>query len=215
MDDALVTWLNALARRRAGLRRLVEFAAARLAGVEVALMLLLAVTGSRRSALNMLLAVGAVYVICDVLGGIWPRARPFERLHAVSSLTPHDPGRSFPSRHIASGLAMAAIGGRDHPRLGVLMAVVAWVLGASRVAAGLHYPTDVLAGALLGRIVGRCLTRPGGRLASRPSAEGLRRSAAQSDRDVRRGVPPIRPAELFRGAGGRRGFGRGRTDWRF
>lgn len=175
MDDALVTWLNGLARRHLFGERLVSAAAARLAGVEVALMLLLAITGRRRSALRMLIAVGVIYVVCDVLGGAMPRRRPFERLTDVVCLTPHDRGRSFPSRHVASGLAMAAIGGGEHPRLGVLMAAVAWSLGATRIAAGLHYPTDVLAGAVLGRIVACCLLRPGEPPPRRQSGEALRR----------------------------------------
>ena len=49
---------------------------------------------------------------------------------------------------------MAVIGGRAHPRLGLAMAAVAWVLGLSRMAAGLHYPSDVLAGAMVGSAVG-------------------------------------------------------------
>lgn len=178
MDDALVLWLNTLVRRRAGPRRLIEITAARLAVVEVALMLLLAVTGRRRSALRMLLAVGAVYLVCQGLGSIWPRQRPFERLKDVTSLAPHDPGRSFPSRHVASGLAMAAIGSREHRRLGLLMAAVAWSLGATRIAAGLHYPTDVLAGAVLGRIVAGWL-RPGEQPPHRQPVEARRRPAVR------------------------------------
>jgi membrane-associated phospholipid phosphatase len=37
------------------------------------------------------------------------------------------------------------------------MAIVAWLLGVSRIAAGLHYPSDVLAGAALGGAIGRLL----------------------------------------------------------
>jgi membrane-associated phospholipid phosphatase len=76
-------------------------------------------------------------------------------LSDVSRLARHDAGRSFPSRHVASGLAMASIGGREHRRLGLLMTTVAWLLGLSRVAAGLHYPSDVLAGGVLGWLTGR------------------------------------------------------------
>jgi undecaprenyl-diphosphatase len=159
VDDALVITLNRLARRQSGVERLVGFAAARLAGVEIALMLLLAASGRRGAALRMLAVVAGVYAACEGLGRLWPRPRPFARLDAVSSLAPHEPGRSFPSRHVASGLAMAAIGGRQHPRLGLLMAGVAWLLGLSRVAAGLHYPSDVLVGAVLGELLGRYLRR--------------------------------------------------------
>jgi membrane-associated phospholipid phosphatase len=52
---------------------------------------------------------------------------------------------------------MAAIGGRAHPRIGLLMTAVAWLLGWTRVAAGLHYPSDVLAGIVLGRCIGALL----------------------------------------------------------
>jgi membrane-associated phospholipid phosphatase len=38
-----------------------------------------------------------------------------------------------------------------------LMAVLAAALGVARVRAGLHYPSDVLAGAVLGSIIGRLL----------------------------------------------------------
>jgi undecaprenyl-diphosphatase len=155
MDDAVVLRVNALVRSHPTLARVVGAAAERLAVVEVGLMLLLAVSGRRRSALRMLATVSTLYVTCEALGRVWPRKRPFEKLADVQSVVPHEPGRSFPSRHVASGLAMASIGSREHRRLGMLMAGVAWLLGFSRVAAGLHYPSDIAAGALLGLIFGR------------------------------------------------------------
>jgi undecaprenyl-diphosphatase len=155
VDDALVIWLNRVARRRRTPQRLIAITAERLAGVEIALMLLLAASGRRGTAVRMLAAVAMVYVASEACGLAWPRQRPFANLAEVTSLAPHEAGRSFPSRHVASGLAMAAIGWREHPRLGLLMAAVAWLLGISRVAAGLHYPSDIVAGATLGILVGR------------------------------------------------------------
>jgi undecaprenyl-diphosphatase len=128
-----------------------------LAGVEVVLMGGLFLSGARQSAGRMLAAVGLVYVASEVFGSVWRRQRPFADLQGVEALFAHVSQRSFPSRHVASGVAMAAIGGRAHWKLGVAMAAVAWVLGVSRVASGLHYPSDVLAGALLGSGVGRLL----------------------------------------------------------
>jgi membrane-associated phospholipid phosphatase len=52
---------------------------------------------------------------------------------------------------------MAVLGGREHHRLGLAMATVAWLLGAARMAAGLHYPSDVIGGAVLGEMVGYAL----------------------------------------------------------
>jgi undecaprenyl-diphosphatase len=159
LDAGLVIWLNRSVRRSAGLETLVGVVSEQLAGVEVGLMVLLAISGRPRSAARMLLAVTAVYGATECIGWLGPRRRPFERLTDIQALRGHRPGRSFPSRHVASGLAMAAIGSREHRRLGRLMAAVAWVLGLSRVAAGMHYPSDVLAGAALGRLVAACLAQ--------------------------------------------------------
>jgi membrane-associated phospholipid phosphatase len=156
-DDASVAVLNTAVRTSRALRRLTSRTATGLAGVEVLLMGGLALGGRRGSAARMLAAVAVVYLASEVLGVLWPRQRPFARLSRVQALVAHTSERSFPSRHVASGLAMAAIGGAAHPRLGLAMAGVAWMLGTSRVAAGLHYPSDVLAGAALGQAVGRLL----------------------------------------------------------
>ena len=154
MDDALVIWFNGQARRHARAAALVGLAAERLAAMEVGLLLLMALSGRRGSAIRMLAAVAAVYATSEGLGRLVPRERPFERLPRVKSLAYHEPGRSFPSRHVASGLAMASIGHREHTRLGGVMALVAIALGVSRVTAGLHYPSDVAAGVILGLFVG-------------------------------------------------------------
>jgi undecaprenyl-diphosphatase len=158
-DEALGLRLNRAARRWSSGRTLVAATARWLAGVEVILMVLLALGGRRRSALRMLGAVALVYAASEGLGAAWPRARPFASMADIEVLVPHAPGRSFPSRHVASGLAMAAIGGSAHRRLGTTMSVVAWALGVSRVAAGLHYPSDVVGGAVLGWLVARCFAR--------------------------------------------------------
>ncbi len=159
IDDAAVRALNRWLRRQPLAARWTRTLAQRLASVEVGLMLLLALGGRRGTAARMLLAVGTVYVASELLGAAWPRARPFERLPDVEALAGHSTGRSFPSRHVASGLAMAIVGAQEHARLGGLMAVVAGLLGASRVGAGLHYPTDVAAGTALGWLVGSALRR--------------------------------------------------------
>jgi membrane-associated phospholipid phosphatase len=159
-DAALAAAANRAIRGSALARTVVGAGASGLAGVEVALMGGLAVRGCRGSAARMLAAVGLVYVTSEVLGLAWQRERPFARFSKTQTetridvLVEHTSRRSFPSRHVASGVAMAVIGWRAHPRLGWVMGSVALLLGISRVAAGLHYPSDVLAGAALGGLVG-------------------------------------------------------------
>jgi membrane-associated phospholipid phosphatase len=154
-DAAAARELNALTRRSHNGQIVARLTAAWLAGAEVVVLLGLAASGRRQTALRMLLAVGTVYGAAEVLGRTWQRERPFQSDAAVEGLLEHGSGRSFPSRHVASGLAMAAVASDEHTGISRLMAALAWLLGLSRVASGLHYPSDVLAGAVLGTFVGR------------------------------------------------------------
>jgi membrane-associated phospholipid phosphatase len=61
--------------------------------------------------------------------------------------------RSFPSGHTAAAVAFASGVGRVLPAAGVPLHVLAWLVAYSRVHTGVHYPGDVLAGALLGEVI--------------------------------------------------------------
>ena len=124
---------------------------------EVLLMLLAGARhgrAGRRAVRRCLLAVGALYGVCELIGSAAARARPFAADPGASALLAHAPGRSFPSRHVASATAMATIVAGTSPSVGRLMALLGLGMGVGRVRAGLHYPSDVLAGALLGRAIG-------------------------------------------------------------
>jgi undecaprenyl-diphosphatase len=68
------------------------------------------------------------------------------------ALIGREPGPSFPSRHTASAVAMALTTLPVAPRRGAVMAALAAWMGLSRLYCGLHYPSDVLAGAALGAL---------------------------------------------------------------
>jgi membrane-associated phospholipid phosphatase len=57
---------------------------------------------------------------------------------------------SFPSGHSASAFAFATGAGAAQPVLAAPLRVLATLVGYSRVHTGVHYPADVLAGALIG-----------------------------------------------------------------
>jgi membrane-associated phospholipid phosphatase len=60
---------------------------------------------------------------------------------------------SFPSGHTAAAVAFASAAGRVLPPAGVPLHVLAALVGYSRVHTGVHYPGDVMAGALIGAVV--------------------------------------------------------------
>jgi membrane-associated phospholipid phosphatase len=61
--------------------------------------------------------------------------------------------RSFPSGHTAAAVAFATGVGRVLPAAGVPLQALAALVGYSRVHTGVHYPGDVIAGALMGAVL--------------------------------------------------------------
>ena len=64
---------------------------------------------------------------------------------------------SFPSGHASTSFACAYVISRLAPRLTVFVYVLAALIGFSRIYVGVHYPLDVLAGAVLGLVVAKAL----------------------------------------------------------
>lgn len=142
--------------RRVGLARwLIGHLATGGAAAEVALMLTMALQGHLKGAMRMVTAVALVYGGTELLGRVYHRPRPFARLRGVEVFLPHGEERSFPSRHVASAFAMAGIAAHSGEPQASMMRAVAWLLAVSRVAAGLHYPSDAAAGIALGALIGR------------------------------------------------------------
>jgi membrane-associated phospholipid phosphatase len=75
----------------------------------------------------------------------------------------------LPSRHAAAAVAIATVLADHRPRLGLPMAMVTAFGLMGRISTGDHDPADVLAGALLGAVIGRVVLlvpgvrRPGDR----------------------------------------------------
>jgi undecaprenyl-diphosphatase len=61
---------------------------------------------------------------------------------------------SFPSGHTLHAVAFSLMASSQYPELGWLLVPFTLLVAASRVVLGLHYPSDVLAGAALGALFG-------------------------------------------------------------
>lgn len=108
----------------------------------------------RRTLLLAVLAATLALVANFGLNLAVPRPRPFLVLPVhLLGVPPRDP--SFPSDHAAFASAIAItllLGGIDKWGLAGLLG--AFAMGASRVIVGVHYPSDVVGGVLVGAICG-------------------------------------------------------------
>lgn len=108
--------------------------------------------GRRRRWLRATGLVVGAYVLNTAIKPLVGRRRP--QLDGLPPLARTPTQLSFPSAHATTGFA----GARAYARLGLpagpLIALAATLAG-SRVALGVHYPSDILAGAALGTLIGR------------------------------------------------------------
>jgi undecaprenyl-diphosphatase len=83
-----------------------------------------------------------------ILERILNRPRPFVEL-GFAPLFPHAQDSSFPSDHTLVGVALVGPMLWQAPKLGIWLMVWALLIGFARVAAGVHYPTDILGSTIL------------------------------------------------------------------
>lgn len=85
-----------------------------------------------------------------ILKNLIKRDRPAMRIEAYKAwITPSDKF-SFPSGHTAAAFLFACLVAYFYPAFALPCFLWASLIGASRVLLGVHYPTDIVAGAVLG-----------------------------------------------------------------
>ena len=131
----------------------------------------------RRAALRGTVAIGVTSALVNLaVKSAWSRRRP-DRAGAgvpVGRNVRMPTSTSFPSGHAASGFAFAAAIGRDQPWLGLALRFLAASVAYSRVHTGVHYPGDVVVGALIGEGTGQAVAGLMDRLmpAGKPTQSG-------------------------------------------
>jgi undecaprenyl-diphosphatase len=106
------------------------------------------------AAIHMLLAGGLGLLIYRQLKERLVRERPFVRLAGIQCFMPPLDRYSFPSGHTLHAVAFTFVGCSYVPWLAILLVPFASAVALSRVVLGLHYPSDVAAGAVIGLALG-------------------------------------------------------------
>lgn len=100
----------------------------------------------------------ACLALVALLRFLFPRRRPYNPNGAgiVPFLEKKMDEKSFPSRHLASAFVIATVICAVSPIAGVVLYMGGLFLGYIRFALGLHYPTDLIGGGILGFLCGLC-----------------------------------------------------------
>lgn len=104
---------------------------------------------NRRMVAEGLLSACVALAISAILGDLFYRDRPFVT-HQVIQLIPHAVNASFPSDHATASFVLATSIWLFRKKDGLGWFVLAALIAISRVWTGVHYPSDIIAGALLG-----------------------------------------------------------------
>jgi diacylglycerol kinase family enzyme/membrane-associated phospholipid phosphatase len=170
------------------LKRLTRSANHSLLWFSIAAVLATRVGVTRRGATRGVLAIlGASVTANGVLKPLLPRRRPPDAgMPAERSLRRRPTSSSFPSGHAASAAAFATAVTMESPRAGLVVVPVAAAVAYSRVHVGVHWSSDVLAGAAVGtgvalltrrwwpvRSSDEAAARPLDRVPELPDGEGL------------------------------------------
>jgi len=122
----------------------------------------------RRTAVEGLTAVAITSFLANLVAkGLFRRRRPTDQVPEARRL-PMPGSSSMPSGHTASATAFTRVVGAAYPGLRIPLNALATAIGFSRVYTGVHHPTDVIAGWLLGNGVGTLTNATAARAGRRP-----------------------------------------------
>lgn len=116
---------------------------------------------NQRAILRAIIVLFIANIILKLCNLIYFRPRPFVG-HEVNLLFYRPTDSSFPSNPATVGFSVATAIWLYNRRTGALLFVLATLFGLARIYCGVHYPSDIIAGALLGALSVYLVVRKGG-----------------------------------------------------
>lgn len=113
----------------------------------------------QRQALLAILSVAISNTIVAAFNAVWFRPRPFTTHDDVTLLFYHPSDSSFPANSSATTWALAWAVWLIDRRIGSILVTLAFMMALARVFVGVHYPFDVIAGAMIGIGAARAVAR--------------------------------------------------------
>ena len=161
IDYLIFSKINGLAGKSVYLDSLGIFFAEYLGYFLVAILFLSLLKNSKKywpmAVKGLISAFFARFGITELIRFLWNRSRPFvengfDKLttNQVNLLLNHPATSSFPSGHAAFYFGLSFIVYFYNKKLGILFLISSSLISISRVFVGVHWPSDVLAGAIVG-----------------------------------------------------------------
>ena len=105
--------------------------------------------------MSFLTALLLNFIINDlVIKNIIRRVRPFYTISGLEILINPPKSFSFPSGHTSSFFACATVLFNSSKKYGGIFMIMSFIMGFSRMYVGVHYPSDVFVGMIVGIISG-------------------------------------------------------------
>ncbi len=109
----------------------------------------------RQVGITMALAILLGFIVGNlILKPFVGRIRPYDVIPNINMLVDALNNYSFPSGHTLSSFAVATVIFLFNKKIGIFAIILATLIGFSRLYLYVHFPTDVLCGALLGILLG-------------------------------------------------------------
>ena len=97
--------------------------------------------------------IGSIIFNNLILKNLFQRTRPYEVVEGLKNLIGKQSDFSFPSGHTGSSIAAGIVMFKELPkRFGIPALILGILISFSRLYAGVHYPTDVIVGAIMGAV---------------------------------------------------------------